>query len=104
MNELIHRAETDKTGNYTGCIWLEPYKGENFYITNMMLGSGGIAYWCFDSQGRHFSQQGVESCSACAFVEDKHFYAEEGEMPPLHELKLDSLIYSPSFLSGNSKQ
>jgi len=49
LKELIDLSKTDKTGHYLGCIWLENYKGQDIFVTNMMLGSGGIMHWFFDS-------------------------------------------------------
>lgn len=54
LAKMIKKADTDKTLNYLGTIWLENHKGEDVFITNMMLGSGGIAYWFFDCQGNAF--------------------------------------------------
>lgn len=105
LKELIQKAETDKTGNYAGCIWLEKTDdGKELFVTNMMLGSGGIMYWFFDRDGNHYvSHDTTEECPACAFVgENKHVYFEE-DFPLLSEIKRDSVIYSPSFLSNNYK-
>jgi hypothetical protein len=50
--EIIDKAKTDyNTGNYLGTIWLEKYEGKDFFVTDMALGSGGIAYWVFDCNG-----------------------------------------------------
>jgi hypothetical protein len=51
LAELIAKAETDKTGNYLGVIWLERYKDQDVFVTNMALGSGGLAYHVFDCEG-----------------------------------------------------
>jgi hypothetical protein len=57
LKGLINKAETDTTltqANYWGCIWLEKHDGQDIFVTNMMLGSGGVAYWIFDCFGNHF--------------------------------------------------
>ncbi len=96
LKNLIQKAETDETGNYSGYIWLEKYKGKDYFVTNMMLGSGGIAYWVFDCSGRHYVQRGVENCPACQFVGNKHIYYEE-DFLLFSELKKNVVIYFPAF-------
>lgn len=54
LSKLIDKAKSDKTGNYMGTIWLEKYKGDDIFVTNMALGSGGVAYYFFDCQGKSF--------------------------------------------------
>lgn len=54
LSELIEKAEKDKTLNYFGTIWLEKYKGNDIFVTDMMMGSGGIAYYFFDCEGNSF--------------------------------------------------
>ena len=97
LKELIQKAETDKTGNYFGWIWLEKTsKGKDIFITNMCLGSGGILYWIFDCEGNHLSYPGVENCTACEYVGHKHFYLVNDSLPPLlNDLYFDVIIYSP---------
>ncbi|MDR1370843.1 MAG: hypothetical protein LBJ72_12075 [Dysgonamonadaceae bacterium] len=51
LAEFIAKAESDKTGNYLGVIWLERYKDQDVFVTNMALGSGGLAYHVFDCKG-----------------------------------------------------
>ena len=93
--ELIKKAENDLTGNYLGCIWLESYKGKDFFITNMGLGSGGVLLWVFDCCGNHFANHGVDYCSACSFVGNNHFYiGEADDFPKLNELKYNVVVYS----------
>ena len=99
LKELIQKAEKDETGNYWGCIWLEKYKGQDIFMTNMMLGSGGVAYWVFDCHGNHFARQGVEECVACEYVGNHHFYIDEKESKDLEtflssKMKKDIVIYS----------
>lgn len=53
LAELIEKAETDETGNYYGVIWLEQYNGQDVFVANMMLGSGGVMYHVFDCEGQH---------------------------------------------------
>ena len=96
LKELIEKAENDTTGQYIGCIWLESYKGKDFFVTNMMLGSGGIKFWIFDCFGNHFVFNSVSQCSACDFVGNNHFYIEEADdFPQLNELKYNIVVYSP---------
>ena len=76
LAELIEKAENDKAGHYMGQIWLESYKGKDVFVTDMMLGSGGIAYWFFDCSGNHFL---VEDVDIQSFVSN---------------MKLDVIIYS----------
>ena len=51
LKKLIDLSKTDKTGNYYGRIWLENFKGQDIFVTNMMLGSGGVMYYFFDDSG-----------------------------------------------------
>ena len=98
LKELIKKAETDTTlmqSNYWGCIWLESYKGKDFFITNMMLGSGGVLLWVFDCHGNHLAYPGIDQCTACKFAGNNHFYLEEADyFPLLNELKYDFVVYS----------
>lgn len=61
LKEWIEKAKIDKTGNYLGTIWLVQYKEQNIFVTNMMLGSGGIAYWFFDCSGNYFIHRSGEN-------------------------------------------
>ena len=96
LKELIEKADSDTTGNLWGCIWLENYKGKDFFVTNMMFRSGGVALWMFDCFGNHFAHNGVSVCSACEFVGNNHFYIEEeaDDFPQLSELKFNNVVYS----------
>ncbi len=51
LKELINKADTDDTGNYKGTIWFLNYKGQDVFVTDMMMGSGGILYYFFDCEG-----------------------------------------------------
>jgi len=51
LEHLIDLSKSDKTGNYWGCIWLENFKGQDIFVTNMMFGSGGVMYYFFDRSG-----------------------------------------------------
>jgi len=79
LKDLIKNAESDQTGNCWGCIWLEKYKGQDIFVTNMGLGSGGVANWFFDSSGNHFvfKEQGNTPCPACKFVGNHHVFFED---------------------------
>lgn len=52
LKELIDKANTDDTGNYKGTIWLLNYKGQDMFVTDMMMGSGGSLYHFFDCSGK----------------------------------------------------
>jgi len=95
--ELIEKAKTDKTGNYLGEIWLEKFKGQDIFVTNMMLGSGGVMYWFFDCSGNHFIfHRETENCTACNFVGKHHFFMEDDDFGIfILNMKLDVVIYSP---------
>jgi hypothetical protein len=110
LAELIEKAEKDKTagpykpgdsykpGHYTGCIWLEKYKEQDIFITDMMLGSGGVAYWFFDCSGNHLVAKKFknEHCPACEFVGNNHFFIEDEDFQYLvSNMKLDVIVYSP---------
>ena len=97
LAELIEKAKNDNTGNYFGRIWLEKFKEQNIFVTDMMLGSGGIMYYFFDCNGNHLiSRQGEGYCPS-EFVEDKHFFVENEEDFGvfIQNMKFDIVIYSP---------
>ena len=96
LKELIQKAKTDETSNYLGCIWLEKTNdGKDIFVTNMMLGSGGVLYWFFDCEGNHWALPEVENCVACEYVGNNHFY----DIPKINSpLKKDVVIYSPENL------
>ena len=99
LKGLIQKAETDKTGNCIGCIWMENYKGKDIFVTNMGLGSGGIMYWFFDSSGNHFVQKtwGYKTCPACNYVGNHHVFFEdvlEDLDSFVLNIKKDALVYS----------
>lgn len=48
LNELANKSLDDKTGNYIGSIWLITYENSDIIVTDMALGSGGIAFYFFD--------------------------------------------------------
>ena len=95
LKELIQKAKTDKTGNYLGCIWLVSHNEQDYFVTNMMLGSGGIMYWIFDCKGNHFTRRD-ENCTADKFVGKKHFHEDDYEdfssFP--FDFKKDVVVYS----------
>ena len=99
LKKLIDLSKADETGHYIGCIWLENYKGHEIFVTNMMLGSGGIMYWFFDSSGNHFIHKGwgYETCPACNYVGNHHVFIEdffEGDTE--FNFKLNVIVYSSS--------
>jgi hypothetical protein len=103
LKELIKQAEKDKSfqdtghmpGHYMGTIWLVKHKGKDFFVTSMKFGSGGIMYWIFNCSGSHYAGEGT-SCVADEYVGDHHFLLEEGDLPLLNEMNLDSsnVVYS----------
>ncbi|HNS30665.1 MAG TPA: hypothetical protein PKL52_09060 [Tenuifilaceae bacterium] len=74
LKEMIDRAEADKSGNYIGTIWLEKSKNDDVFVTNMALGSGGIAYYFFDCGGNPYIPENIEQFT--------------------NEMKLNVIIYS----------
>jgi hypothetical protein len=84
---LIEKAETDATGNYKGTIWLVNHKRQDYFITNMMLGSGGTLYWIFNCVGSHF-----DNGNDC-LLDNKHFTLPD-DFPSLSNLELDIVVYS----------
>jgi len=101
LKELINLSKNDKTGHYLGCIWFEKFQGQDIYVTNMMLGSGGVMYWFFDSEGNHFTSKnwGYETCPACNFVGNHHVFFEDvfdnfEDADFALNLKLDVVVYS----------
>ena len=98
LAEFIEKAESDKTGHYVGQIWLEKFKEEDIFITDMMLGSGGVAYWYFDCSGNHFvsKEWGDEYCPACKFVGNHHAFMEDADFQYfILNMKKNIVIYSP---------
>jgi hypothetical protein len=77
LKEMIMKAETDKTGNYWGTIWLVKYKGLDIFVNNMMLGSGGVLYWIFDCSGNHFISKNGEGYCPSDFVGNGHAFIED---------------------------
>jgi hypothetical protein len=96
LKELIKKAETDKTGNYVGTIWLENYKGQEIFVTNMMLGSGGILYYFFDCAGKHLISKNGESYCPSEFIGSQHFFVEDEKdfETFMLTMKLNVVIYT----------
>ena len=108
LAELIEFAEGDKTGNYIGrlkpgnyfgSIWLVKFKGQDIFVTNMMLGSGGVAYWFFDCSGNLVLFQNVETVYNPLFVENPFAFTVIGDRDEFLNIisnrKFDIVIYSP---------
>jgi len=97
LKDLIELSKTDKTGHYLGCIWLENYKGQDIFVTNMMLGSGGVMCWFFDRSGNHFISKNweYETCTACNFVGNHHVYFEDFDDTFMTNFKFEVVVYSP---------
>ena len=51
LAELISKAENDNSINYLGHIWIKKYDNKDYIVTDFMMGSGGIAYYCFNCDG-----------------------------------------------------
>lgn len=51
LKEIITKSIDDKTGNYWGRIWCKKYNNQYYIVTDMMLGSGGLAYHTFNCAG-----------------------------------------------------
>ena len=79
LKELIQKSEIVSRENchYWGCIWHGKFNGKDIFIVDMMLGSGGVAFWAFDCCGNHLVSHGREVCPACKFVGNNHFYLDE---------------------------
>jgi hypothetical protein len=109
LSELIRKAETDSTGNYRGTVWLVQYEGRDIFVTNMMLGSGGVANWFFDCSGNHFiHRDGEGQYCPSEYVGDGHVFFEDEEelFSYISTLRFDVenknvyVIYSTLPLSG----
>jgi|AGTN01.3.fsa_nt_gi hypothetical protein len=96
LKELIKKAETDKTGNYIGTIWLIKYKEQDIFVTDMALGSGGIANYFFDCSGNHLVWREGEGYCPSDFVGNNHFFVEDEEDfgTFFHAAKLNVIIYT----------
>ena len=57
LRDLIKKANSDETLNYLGTIWLEEYKGEYIFVTDMKMGSGGLYYHFFDCSGKDIASE-----------------------------------------------
>jgi len=51
LNDIIETSKNDKTGNYLGRIWYKKYNNQDVIVTDMSLGSGGLAYHTFNCSG-----------------------------------------------------
>jgi hypothetical protein len=51
LNDIINISTSDRTGNYIGRIWYKKYNNQDFIVTDMMLGSGGVAYHTYNCSG-----------------------------------------------------
>ena len=60
LNDIISESLNDKTGNYLGTIWCKKYNNTDYIVTNMMLGSGGLAYHTFNCSGDFTSIDDIE--------------------------------------------
>ena len=53
LHEIALKSITDRTGNYLGSIWIKKYTEKDIIVTNMALGSGGVAFYTFDCDGNN---------------------------------------------------
>lgn len=51
LKDIITKSIDDNTGNYWGRIWCKKYNNQYYIVTDMMLGSGGLAYHTFNCAG-----------------------------------------------------
>jgi hypothetical protein len=93
LKELIKKSKSNNADaiHYQGTIWLVKHKGQDIFVTDMMLGSGGVANWFFDCSGRHYTKE--ENCPADYYVGNSHFSLPD-DFPPFDQLKLDVVVYS----------
>ena len=96
---MITKAENDKTGNYIGTIWLIKYKGKDIFVTDMALGSGGIANYFFDCSGNHLIWRNGESYCPSDYVGKNHFYVDdENDFANFfNDVKFTFLVVCPPF-------
>jgi hypothetical protein len=99
LKAWIEKAETDQTLNCLGTIWLVQYKGQDLFVTNMMLGSGGIMYWFLDCSGNHLDAGGgnpsvYTGVNSSFSVEDPEDFSSFVLSLRLHENKDIPVIYS----------
>ena len=101
LKKLIDLSKTDKTGNYYGRIWLENYKGQDIFVTNMMLGSGGVMYYFFDCSGASIVNKEYEKYHNPlieVFAGEKYAFVEVDGEDFFHsfslKMKLDVVVYS----------
>jgi hypothetical protein len=52
LSAIILTSMDDQTGNYLGKIWCKNYNGQDYIVTDMPLGSGGVAYHTFTCDGQ----------------------------------------------------
>ena len=74
LSNLINTADKSQSEDYKGTIWLVKYEGNDIFVTDMKMGSGGIAYYFFNCEGKSITPNNLE-----------HF---------LSIMKLDIVIYS----------
>jgi hypothetical protein len=101
LKKLIDLSKTDKTGNYFGRIWLDTFMGQDIFVTNMMLGSGGVLYYFFDSAGASIIVKGYEKYHSPlieAFAGKEYAFKEvdkeELDTYIQKKIKLDVVVYS----------
>ena len=69
LNEIVNRANNGEL-MYIGTIWLTEHEGQELIVTDMSMGSGGIAYYVFDCSGE-IAQLDYESFRLNLSDEDK---------------------------------
>jgi hypothetical protein len=80
LRELTEKAKTDSTGNYQGTVWLVKYMDRDIFVTDMMLGSGGVANWFFDCSGNYFiHRRGEHSYLPSDYAGNGYVFFEDDE-------------------------
>ncbi|RYZ92634.1 MAG: hypothetical protein EOP06_03675 [Proteobacteria bacterium] len=77
LKDIITKAEEDKAtmahkGNYFGTIYLESLRNEPIFLVQMMMWSGGIAFYLFRCDGERVYPTADEMSSVIAGYEKKN--------------------------------
>ncbi len=68
LQDIIKKADEDKAtrkylGNYRGTIYLTTYNNSPAFMIDMMMGSGGLAYYAYDCSGARIYPAAVNGVS-----------------------------------------
>ena len=101
LKRLIDLSKTDKTMHYYGRIWIDNFNGHDIFVTNMMLGSGGVMYYFFDCSGSSIIVKGYEKhhnpwIEAFAGKQYGFIEVEKEALDTYvqHNIKLDVVVHS----------